>query len=258
MPSPTAITAEQWRTYEEAGVMRLPGAIPAEAVTEMADRLWTFLAQRHGHHRNRPETWTAEWPAHFQPLERSGAFNAMATPLVRQAIDHLLGEGRWSEPDYWGHPLVTSPIVRSGGWRVPHQHWHIDYVPSAPPVARIFTFLDEVRPEGDGTVYLRGSHRLLAAMAQGGPLTLRSAEVRERLRRHPWFAELWSRTAAPDRTQRLMQEGAVIDGVPVAVTEMSGAPGDVLVMQPLMLHALSPNALDRPRLMLTHSAYAAR
>jgi len=45
-------------------------------------------------------------------------------------------------------------------------------------------------------------------------------------------------------------------GVPVRVCEMLGEPGDVILMDPLMLHGLTPNARETPRMMLTEWVYA--
>lgn len=245
-----------WRGYEADGILRLRSAIAADAVALMADRLWAFLGSERGFHRDRPATWTTESPYQFQALTRSGAFAAMAAPLVRQAIDHLLGAGMWSEPDYWGQPLVSAPRPLQGDWQVPHQTWHLDHAPGLPRYARVFAILEELRPQGGGTAYVRGSHRLVSALEEGGSLTLKSAEVKARLAAHPWFAELWAKKPTEGRP-RLIGEGAVIDGVPVAAAEMTGGPGDVILMHPYLLHAKAANALNRPRLMLTQWIYAA-
>jgi hypothetical protein len=53
-----------------------------------------------------------------------------------------------------------------------------------------------------------------------------------------------------------MSEGGVVDGVPVRVCEMLGEPGDVILMDPLMLHATTPNVRETPRMMLTEWVYA--
>lgn len=256
MPSPTDITAGQWRSYQEDGLVRLPGAISADTAGEMTDRLWAFLASKHDFHRDRPETWTTASPYQFQALTKSGAFAAMAVPLVHQAIDRLLGVGKWLEPDHWGQPLVSAPRPLQGGWQVPHQTWHLDHAPGLPGYARLFVILDDLRPQGGGTACVRGSHRLVGALAEDGVLALKSAEVKARLNAHPWFAALWAKTPTEARAQ-LINQGAVINGVPVAAAEMTGGPGDVILMHPYMLHAKAANVLDRPRLMLTQWVYAA-
>lgn len=123
------------------------------------------------------------------------------------------------------------------------------------PVLRAFTFLEPVRPGGGGTLCVVGSHRLALEMdrAPSGAI-MRSADIRKRLgAEHPWFARL---LAAPEVDYReLMNADAQAGGHTVRLEEMTGAPGDVIVMHPAVLHALAHNALDRPRLMLTMSVY---
>jgi ectoine hydroxylase-related dioxygenase (phytanoyl-CoA dioxygenase family) len=41
----------------------------------------------------------------------------------------------------------------------------------------------------------------------------------------------------------------------VRVVELTGAPGDVVLWHPSLFHAASSNASDRPRFMLTHTAF---
>lgn len=52
-----------------------------------------------------------------------------------------------------------------------------------------------------------------------------------------------------------MTEGVVIRGVPVRVEELTGEAGDVIVMHPRLLHAVAPNTLDTPRMMLLQFLY---
>jgi hypothetical protein len=87
--------------------------------------------------------------------------------------------------------------------------------------------------------------------------SLRSSELKAALGpEHPWFAELFCFSSG-DRIQRFMQEGAVVRGVTVRVEEMTGEPGDLIVMHPATLHTFASNALDRPRLMLTATVLGA-
>jgi hypothetical protein len=55
-----------------------------------------------------------------------------------------------------------------------------------------------------------------------------------------------------------MQTGAKLRGVDLLVGEMTGQPGDVVLMHPATLHSLSPNSRTTPRLMLAESVYAKR
>ena len=58
-----------------------------------------------------------------------------------------------------------------------------------------------------------------------------------------------------DRKERFMDEAGDASGVPVQVREMLGEPGDVLLMDPHMLHSFTPNTRATPRMMLTAWVY---
>lgn len=244
------------------GVVHLPGVIPRSAADDMADRLWETLAGQHGLIRDRPETWTKERPARFRDLRHSGAFADMASPGLTALLDDLFGEGGWTAPAHWGQPLVTFPTGRTA-WSVPHAAWHLDIPPGQvlepwPDYIRIFTFLAPLEPGGGGTVYVSGSHRVvMQLMAEAGRARIRSATVSGALRlESPWIAALCSPDHDPQRTARLMHTCAKVRGVDLRVGEMTGQPGDVVLMHPATLHSLSPNVRTTPRLMLAESVYA--
>jgi ectoine hydroxylase-related dioxygenase (phytanoyl-CoA dioxygenase family) len=52
---------------------------------------------------------------------------------------------------------------------------------------------------------------------------------------HPWLRELWRSGGEPD---------------PARVQELTGEPGDVVLMHARTLHAPAPNAAAAPRMML--------
>jgi hypothetical protein len=56
-----------------------------------------------------------------------------------------------------------------------------------------------------------------------------------------------------DRVRRFVAEGERIDGVDVRVEELTGAPGDVILMHPWTFHAPATNCSRRPRMMVSHS-----
>jgi ectoine hydroxylase-related dioxygenase (phytanoyl-CoA dioxygenase family) len=252
------LSREQRRRFDERGLVRLEGLVPRRAAEEMAAGLWQELARRHHVHRKDRSTWRTERPTDFKALQKSGAFRAMATPDVRAVLDDLLGAGAWTEPLAWGQPLVCFPTQHR--WDVPHQNWHLD-LPAHPqrfrlPVGRIFLLLAPLRPRGGGTLVATGSHRLVAALADRSDVELSSSVMRKHLKsEHRWFAELMSSTRDFDRSERFMAAPTIVNGVPVQVEEMTGEPGDVLVMHPAALHTLAPNVLDEPRLALAQSVY---
>jgi hypothetical protein len=79
----------------------------------------------------------------------------------------------------------------------------------------------------------------------------RPADVKASLAaRHPWLRELWTTGDASDRVPRFLGRGKVIDGVPVRMAELTGAPGDVVLMDSQVLHAATINCRTEPRMML--------
>jgi hypothetical protein len=65
-----------------------------------------------------------------------------------------------------------------------------------------------------------------------------------------WLRDLWNTDGDIDRIRRYMMAGADIDGVHVRVEELTGEPGDAVIMHPRLLHVMAPNSLRAPRMML--------
>ena len=237
--------------FERTGLLRLPGAIPPAVAATMRDRFWAFLAAEHGVQPDQPETWTAEHPRRLQGLKRAGAFNPMATDAVRGALDELLGAAAWQPPKTWGLPLVTFPVP-GAAWRLPARGWHVDsYGPEHElPGVTVFAFLASVAARGGGTAVLSGSHRLvnhdIAATGRWRPAEIKAALGAD----HPWLGELWGARPPSGPRARYLDESPTIDGVPLTVRELTGAPGDVVLMHPRTLHVAAPNSLATPRMML--------
>lgn len=141
--------------------------------------------------------------------------------------------------------LCTFPNART--WTLPHQSWHLDLprlAESGLPGVQIFAILDDVEPEGGGTLVVTGSHRLLNDDGR-----ISSSDLRKRLKHEPYFAELMSGKLT-DRS-RLVREPGRVGDIEVSVVEMTGEAGDVYFMDLRMLHNIAPNARSKPRLMLT-------
>jgi Phytanoyl-CoA dioxygenase (PhyH) len=247
----TMLSSAQRDEFDRRGILRLPATIPPAEVTAMRQRVWRHLLDKDGIHPDRPETWPADPPAQFQKLTGTGAFDAMATSQLTAAIDGLLGAGRWQRPAHWGRPLVTFP--RPGtAWDVPASDWHLDTQDLKLTMLAVFAHLAPVRPYGGGTLVITGSHRLTTARGpQAANAPVRSREVKAYLRTlHPWLHDLWNPRSDTGRIHRYLTEGADVDGVHVQVEELTGEPGDAVIMHPRLLHVVAPNSLDTPRLML--------
>ncbi|MCC6615237.1 MAG: phytanoyl-CoA dioxygenase family protein [Anaerolineae bacterium] len=248
--------------FQQAGVVRLTGVFSEADAHRMCQKIWDHLAEKHGIRPDNPATWTIRQPTGFQALTRSRAFNAIATPLLENTLDQILGEGAWEKPDYWGAPLVTFP-GHSPEWQVPKSQWHLDFSPRGRvhplPGVRVLAFLAPVAPRGGGTLVVQGSHTLVERLvAAGGAGRGHSTEVRNVLARaSAWFRNLWANGGDTDRIRRFMTEGDVVDGVAVRVIELTGSPGDVILMHPWAFHAPSPNCGTTPRVMMSHSVFRA-
>lgn len=249
------LSPQQLAEFEDQGAVRLPGFLDVSDVDRMATALWADLARRYGAERDNPGTWPHGRAAQFQQVERSGAFNALGSPSMRALADAFAGEGRWLQPRHWGQALVTFPTSE---WDVPHAVWHLDYPPSdclvRLPALSVFAFLEPVRPRGGGTPYVAGSHRVVMerARAVAGRARFSSADMRALLKaEEPWFTRLFT-AGGGDRERAFMGTPGTARGMPVQVCEMTGEPGDVMLMHPAMIHGIAGNALDRPRMMLVH------
>ena len=246
--------------FERDGFVHLPEAFsPAEALT-MQEAMWRQMAANPGIQKDDTATW---------PRERYGvnglncstndpAYKAIAAPRLQGAIDALLGAGTWRVPKSWGGFLVTFPVGEPEAWRLVADGWHWDGNPNGHLIETngvfIFTLFSELRPGGGGTLILRGSHRLINRFFERlPPETNRNKQkpIKEAFfRSHPYLAELTGNaTDAGDRTRRFMAEDTAIDGVPVRVVELTGAPGDAYICHPSLLHAPSLNCAALPRFM---------
>jgi ectoine hydroxylase-related dioxygenase (phytanoyl-CoA dioxygenase family) len=245
------LSSAQRDEFDRRGLLRLPATIPPAKVTAMRQRLWQHLLDTHAIHPDRPETWTVQTPAQFQKLTGTGALDAMAAGQICALIDHLLGAGRWQRPAHWGRPLVTFPHPDTA-WDVPTSGWHLDSQDLELTMLVVFAHLAPVRPRGGGTLVVTGSHRLTTpSEPQAGNAPARSHEVKAYLRTvHPWLRDLWKAGGDTDRIHRYLTAGTVVDGVHVRVEELTGEPGDAVIMHPRLLHVVAPNSLHTPRMML--------
>ncbi|MCA6308862.1 MAG: hypothetical protein IM647_13910 [Phenylobacterium sp.] len=112
--------------------------------------------------------------------------------------------------------------------------WHTDLPREEAPVG----------PGAGGTLVAAGSHRLLND--QGA---LRSKDIKARLRALPPFAGLMDPTH-PGRPAGPAPFGEA-DGAPIEVVELTGAPGDLWLMDMRGLNTAAPNATKAPRPMMT-------
>lgn len=258
------LTEQQRDEFHRFGILRVPGAIPSRAANAMCDSVWEMLARRYKIGRDDPETWEAQRIMGTKERPDAITFAQIVNPALRSMLNQLLAPAEWECDPHWGSLLVSFPggwPAAPNGWDVPHQGWHLDapVVRSLPELygVRIFTCLAELAPQGGATLAVAGSPRLAQELATArGIAKMRSANVRKALMdRYSWMKELCSFDLAIDRVQRFMKTAAILEDVEVRVVEMTGEPGDVFLVHPLMMHAGSPNCSALPRMVLSSTVY---
>lgn len=181
----------------------------------------------------------------LKPLWRQPAMIALASGETAAAASALVDERPVYPMDR--HPALLFTLPNATTWTLPHKHWHLD-MPRLPaggvPGVQIFALLETVEPGGGGTLAVTGSHRLL-----NEGVRISSADLRKRLNEERYFAELMANQT--DDRLRFMREVGHVGDVELQVAEMVGEAGDVYFMDLRMLHTISPNTRQIPRIMLT-------
>jgi hypothetical protein len=256
------LSAAERREFEERGIVRLAGAVDAGVAAELRERVAGWVAKR-GLVPAAPEPGFAVTPSRLAHLTKRRAFADVWGARVHGALDDVLGAGAWQTPADAGQILFLTYPAAGREWRLPHRMWHLDY--AAPgalrrlPGAQLFLCVDRIEPRGGGTLVVAGLPRLVDAIRRrkGDGWPGRSIEVRRALRAEvPWFRELCSLRPGEDRIARFLERPAAVDGGSLQVVELTGEPGDVHLMHPWMIHALSANCGSRPRMALTARVHA--
>jgi hypothetical protein len=253
------VTDEQQQAFRTNGFVRLPGAVPEPVVDAMRERLWCLLEAK-GARRDDASTWDMRFAYGLQAMRRADPAPRECAPL-RDALDTVFGGAEWSTKPHWGQALVTFPVTDH--WILPKSAWHLDH----PFVqgktcsgVNLFLFVDTVEPHGGGTVVLRSSppliERFVQSMGTTELLSMKAAQIKARLfDTHPFLQELTGSPMRPDRNERLMERDSDVDGIAVRAVELVGRAGDVVLTHPWLLHAISQNVADRPRLMRASRVY---
>lgn len=240
------LTKSEIDEFQRDGFVVLKGAFSRTDAVAMEDAWWRELFETYGICRDDRSTW-------FQPARdlREGKVSPMQmkiqTGRVKGAIDDLMGEGAWSWPKTWGRAIATFP--QGGAWEVPTGwHWDSPVAWHRDGIASVFafTFVGAVAPGGGGTAVLAGSHRLLRHWE--GDMAGKDARAqREWLyRAHPWLAAVAGVNA---RARPMLEDGVAIDGIALRVVELCGAPGDMVLCHPTIVHSASANCATWPRFM---------
>jgi hypothetical protein len=240
--------------FEATGVVRLPGAFTADQAAAMRDAVWQHAGRQVGLRPADPAGWAGSPVVNWQALSREPVFRPLAdNPSVTAALDAIFGAGGWRRPRPGAQILFSLP--EPGSWVLP-DGWHMDcgfdQATWPAPAVKLFAFAGEVSPRGGGTIVLPGTHRLVERYQAGLPAPTGAGKENwlAFMRHHPWLARLLDGARLPGHGRPLIGAAEEIDGVPVQVVELTGAPGDVVITHLHVFHTRSPNTSAAPRLML--------
>jgi hypothetical protein len=247
----------QLNEFERNGIVRVRGAIPADDIEAISAQVWDNLERRYSFRRNQPDTWIAE---RVNGLHALVTFEEIGSPTVCQMLDDLLGSGKWQRPARWGSLLIAFPESHEQ-WDVPYANWHLDF-PASDSLeglfaVRLFICLEPVRHGGGATLVITGSHLLVQDLVRKkASRRFRSADIRTALiQAYPWVKALCSRSETADRIGRFVDVSTAVDSAELRVVEMTGEPGDVFLVHPLIVHAPATNCADVPRMVLSSFVY---
>ncbi len=177
----------------------------------------TFIWNRIG------ETWegcqTSGQPMiHLQRNFKGAPFDQIMNPRLTQAIDELLGAGRWRFDEGYGWwPILFPGFPGPGGWHIDGLARHRLAEPEK-GLTTLFLFSDVGADDG-GTPLVPGSHRTIARLlAAAEPSGLSGAELSK-----------------------------LLPQAPEPVVSVAGRAGDVAFLHPFLLHGFGPNTGGRIR-----------
>lgn len=229
------------------GYVAVRGAVPGDIVAACQEAIWCDLERRcdlekQGVRRDDPGTWTR--PVVRIACPQGGPFAAAGTrPVLWEAYDQLIGEGRWSRWEGTGgtiparFPSTTDP--GDAGWHIEASYekdggWWVNIRSRARGLLALFLFTDV--DEASAPTRIRpGSHldaaRVLAPAGDDGL---------------PWMEAAQAAAAASEDRPTVLATGQA---------------GDVYLCHPFLVHAASwPHAGTTPKLMtqpgiLLHDAF---
>lgn len=248
------LTPEQHADYLRDGLVRLPAFLPPDRLAAAQSVVFEALV-RGGFWREGEWRLDAEkpaWPAHGPSAakligNRHPELAALFDAGPARALVEALLEGTAVDRRIYPRPMTLFTVPQAGDWALP-DGWHTDaprLASGRPPGVQLFCCLSPVGPRGGATMAIAGSHRLLN---DGRSLTPK--QMRHELGGEPYFRQLW-------RNKRLFWPAAApypsgaVANWPLRLVELTGAPGDVWLMDLRTFHSASQNAADVPRVMLT-------
>jgi hypothetical protein len=260
--------------FAERGYVRLQEAFSPEDALRAQGDVWEQLALR-GVHKDDPATWTQPMVSLTENYD-TPAFRACKTERLKNAVEDLVGVGRWrtrETQDGWGWWPVNFAYGADRPWDVPDNGWHWDgqhfrhYVNAPDQGLLLLCIFSDIKSHGGATLVAEGSHKIVARYLSCHPEGVELLEgIKDCPTTHPWLADLTGKPLAPtacydaqrfqaweqsgDRPERFMNRTFVDDnGFALRVVEVIASPGDIYLCHPFLFHCASQNHLRTPRFL---------
>ncbi|MBM2614817.1 phytanoyl-CoA dioxygenase family protein [Actinoplanes sp. LDG1-06] len=217
------------------GFVKLDEAVPADVVDECVSLLWAAIDAE----PDDPSTWTR--PVHWVSNMSQPPFARAANmPVVHNAIDAVVGAGRWQPRNgLGGFPL-----------RFPHSDepddtgWHIEGAYTPPGETSYFT-------------NVRSSHRALLLLYLFTDVDEDNAPTRIRVGSHMDVPRVLSRYGDRGASGETLSPEVDAASSHREVALATGRAGDVFVCHPFLVHAAQPHHGTRPRFLAQPCIYPA-
>lgn len=209
------------------GFVKLEGAVPPDVAAECARLLWAEIEAE----PDDPGTWRK--PVYWVPGLGGPAFAAAAgAPALRDALDALVGVGRWQPRDGLGAFPLRFPHHEEPG----DAGWHIEGSYTPPGESGYFT-------------NVHSSCRAALTLFLFTDVDESNAPTRIRIGSHldvPGVLRAYGRSGASGAQLSPLVDAASAHR-PIALA--TGRAGDVFVCHPFLVHAAQPHHGTRPRFL---------
>lgn len=265
-----AFSEAELQHFYNHGWVRLPEAFPRRQMLKAQDSVWELMRERgYDVYRDRPETWTEPLIHLKECIDDDPRFDVCYTERWREAVEDLVGEGRWKHRDdkigfgWWPvsfvNPEVNEWIVPTNGWHWDGQHFH-HHVHAPDQGLLMIVLCSDIESQGGATCVLENSHHLVARYLQEQEphgVTLQEGGTAVR-KLYPEMRKLCGIDPMPEeeRNECFMQQGWVDEesGARIKVIEATGRAGDIYFLHPFTFHSRSDKIKGEPRFICNWTA----
>lgn len=240
----TKVDERALQAWEQDGVLKITGLIPLEWFIYLRKRIVEIL----GAEPESPQAWTNLETDLLKSLGRDKQCVPLEIEAVKNAADTLIGKG-WTYPNTGGGWFANAPRQLEKQYSppialVPRGHWHWDGRPDLHPERLwLFTPVTEMLPHAGGTWLVAGSARMVLDFYANLPPE-RKGKPTKLVKK--WFTDGHSWFDVLNSGETLHQTNPAGDAV--RLLNVSGQPGDVVLMKSFTIHSAPEYIGPGPRL----------